>query len=319
MTPYKPPFFLPNGHFQTIIPSIFRKVRGINYKRERIKTPDNDFLDLDWCFASNKSQIENCKDLVIISHGLEGDSHRQYAKGMAKIFVENGFDTLAWNFRGCGNELNKTHIFYHSGATYDLETVIEHAHKKGYQSIYLIGFSLGGNLTLKYLGERNPPDFIKKAVVFSVPMDLAGSSIAISKPANWIYEQRFLKSLSNKIRQKSLVFPEVINTALLGKMKTLEDFDNEYTSKLHGFINAKDYYAKNSSIIFVENITVPTLIVNAKNDPFLSEECYPVEKLKNHSFVKFEQPLSGGHCGFWQKGYKGFLWSELRALKFIKN
>ena len=325
MQPYKPPFFQPTPHLQTIIPSIFRKLKGIKYQRERIKTPDNDFLDLDWCFTTNldidgpnlKSEIANPKSLVILSHGLEGDTNRQYIKGMAKIFSENGYDVLAWNFRGCGQELNNQSIFYHSGATYDLDLVVNHAIKKGYNRINLIGFSLGGNLTLKYLGEKSIAKEIKKAVVFSVPMDLAGSSAQISKPSNWIYEQRFLKSLSAKIRLKSRIYPDLIKTSFLGKIKTLEQFDNEYTSKLHGFINAKDYYAKNSSIIFVENITVPTLIINAENDPFLSKECYPIDKLSNHSFVKLEIPAQGGHCGFWQNGYTNFLWSELRALKFI--
>ena len=185
--------------------------------------------------------------------------------------------------------------------------------------INLIGFSLGGNLTLKYLGEKLTAKEIKKAVVFSVPMDLAGSSNEISKPTNWIYEKRFLKSLSAKIRLKSKIFPDIIKSSFLGKIKTLEQFDDKYTSKLHGFINAKDYYAKNSSIIFVENITVLTLIVNAQNDPFLSKDCYPIDQLSNHSFVKFEIPSQGGHCGFWQKGYTNFLWSELRALEFIRN
>lgn len=336
MQPYYPPFFQPTPHFQTIIPSVFRKVYGVNYQRERINTPDNDFLDLDWSLAANPqiktNQIpplgvrgpnhvptSDVKGLVILSHGLEGETQRQYIKGMAKIFTENGYDVLAWNFRGCGDEMNKTPIFYHSGATYDLDLVVNHAIKKGYTNINLIGFSLGGNLTLKYLGEKLPFPEIKKAVVFSVPMDLAGSSTQISKPSNWIYEKRFLKSLEAKIQLKSKIFPDSIKTSFLGKIKTLQQFDDEYTSKLHGFINAKDYYAKNSSIIFVENITVPTLIVNAQNDPFLSKECYPIDKLSNHPFVKLEIPSNGGHCGFWQKGYTNFLWSEIRALDYIRN
>jgi uncharacterized protein len=338
MQTYSVPFYQPTAHFQTIIPSVFRNVNGIKYIRERIKTPDNDFLDLDWCFATNPQIITDSVPplgvrgpkeihpldvrglgLIILSHGLEGDTQRQYIKGMAKIFTENGYDVLAWNFRGCGEEMNKTPIFYHSGATHDLDLVVNHAIKKGYSNINLVGFSLGGNLTLKYLGEKSAYPEIKKAVVFSVPMDLAGSSYQISKPSNWIYEKRFLKSLEAKIKLKSKIFPDLIKTTFLGKIKTLQQFDDEYTSKLHGFINAKDYYAKNSSIIFVENITVSTLIVNAQNDPFLSKDCYSIDKLSNHSFVKLEIPLYGGHCGFWQKGYTNFLWSELRALEFVNG
>jgi uncharacterized protein len=141
MQTYSAPFYQPSAHFQTIIPSVFRKVNGVKYQRERIKTPDNDFLDLDWSFASNQQITTNqvpppgVRGLVILSHGLEGDTQRQYIKGMAKIFTENGFDVLAWNFRGCGNEMNKTPIFYHSGATYDLDLVVNHSIKKGYTNI----------------------------------------------------------------------------------------------------------------------------------------------------------------------------------------
>lgn len=182
-----------------------------------------------------------------------------------------------------------------------------------------MGFSLGGNLTLKYLGERNPNPNIKKAIVFSVPLDLSASSKKIADTENWIYTNRFLRSLTKKIKLKAKYFPDEINMANLGKITTLKQFDDEYTSKLHGFINAEDYYAKNSSIIFVENITIPTLIINALNDPFLSQECYPIKLLNNHKYVKLDTPTEGGHCGFLQKGYKNFLWSELKALDFIKN
>ena len=324
MLAFTTPFYLSGSHLQTIIPSIFRKVKGVKYSRERILTPDNDFLDLDWSF-SNKTEDKiptlgkSKDDLVILSHGLEGDTSRQYMLGMVKIFNENGNDCLAWNFRSCSGEMNKNIRFYHSGATDDLDLVIRHAISKGYKNVYLIGFSLGGNLSLKYLGEKKPYTEIKKCIVFSVPLDLAGSSEKIAKPTNWIYTKRFLNSLKTKIRLKAKYFPDELKLDNLGKIKTVEAFDEEYTSKLHGFINAKDYYAKNSSIIFVEKITIPTLIVNAQNDPFLSNKCYPTEKLQSHTHVKLEIPLQGGHCGFLQKGYRNFLWSEIRALEFIKS
>lgn len=314
MKPYLPPKLHFNAHLQTIIPSVFRKVEGVTFQRERITTPDHDFLDLDW-----SSVYENPESLIILSHGLEGSSDRQYIKGMVKIFNNHGYDCLAWNFRSCSGQINRNLRFYHSGATEDLDLVINYALKKGYKCIYLIGFSLGGNLTLKYLGERAIKPQIKKSIVFSVPLHLASSSEKIAKPSNWLYTKRFLKSLKKKVKLKALAFPDQINLTNLGKITTVESFDEHYTSKLHGFINAKDYYAKNSSIIFVKNISIPTLIINAKNDPFLSESCYPIDDLKNHEYVKLEIPLQGGHCGFWQSGYKNFLWSELRALEFIKN
>ena len=172
---YTPPFLLFSPHLETIYPAVARKVSIEPYRRERISTPDDDFLDLDWLKNASKK-------LVIISHGLEGNSSRAYIKGMAKIFHAQGFNILAWNYRGCSEEMNRQVRFYHSGATDDLGTVISHSINLGFDEIYLIGFSLGGNLTLKYLGEALPPAEIKKAVAISVPMDLRASCEKISQP-----------------------------------------------------------------------------------------------------------------------------------------
>jgi uncharacterized protein len=307
---YKRPSLLFSGHLETIYPALFRTIK-LSYERERIFTPDGDFLDLDWI-------KNNSKKLVIISHGLEGNSSRAYMKGMAKAFSTNGFDVIAWNFRGCSDEMNKMLRFYHSGATDDLDLVVRHAQRNGYAEIYLIGFSLGGNLTLKYLGERNSSSEITKAVVFSTPLDLHTSCLKISKPGNVIYSARFLKSLKTKVIQKSKVIPGIDLKGIEG-IDTLISFDDRYTAPLHGFDSALDYYNKCSSINFIESITLPTLIVNAQNDPFLSELCYPVSKVKNHPWVKFESPRYGGHVGFAQFDKNGLYWSEERALSFLTS
>jgi uncharacterized protein len=305
---YQAPTLLFHPHLETIYPSLFRTVSLAPYTRERITTPDDDFLDLDWLTnASNK--------LVIISHGLEGNSERAYIKGMVKHFFANGFDALAWNYRGCSEEMNKQRRFYHSGATDDLEVVVQHAISKGYDELVLIGFSLGGNLTLKYLGEQQRDKRIVKSIVFSVPMNLHTSCQKISHPSNWMYSDRFLKSLKKKVQDKAAL-REDIDTQALATIKTLQDFDDHYTSVLHGYRDAVDYYTQCSSVRFVENIHIPTLIVNAFNDPFLSPECYPVDLLKNHACVKLEIPNRGGHVGFTQFGKKGLFWSEERALHF---
>jgi uncharacterized protein len=196
-TDYKAPFWLPDGHSQTIFPSIFRKVEGINYVRERINTPDGDFLDVD--FSEHNSTIESSNpqqsnnSIIILSHGLEGDTSRQYITGMVKNFNTHGFDCLAWNFRSCSGEINQTKRFYHSGATDDLETIIKYSLSKCYQKIYLVGFSLGGNLTLKYLGEKGQSLYpeIQKAVTFSVPLHLSSSC----KTIGWLYTKRFRNEL----------------------------------------------------------------------------------------------------------------------------
>jgi predicted alpha/beta-fold hydrolase len=280
----------------------------MEYVHERITTPDSDFLDLFWLKQSSKM-------LVIISHGLVGNAQRQYVTGMVRAFYSNRFDVLAWNFRGCGSEMNRQLRFYHSGATDDLELIIEHARSLGYNEINLIGFSLGGNLTLKYLGEKREHAKIHKAVVFSVPMDLRHSCEKISQPANFLYSRRFLKSLKDKVIRKSKLM-DGIDIKGIETIKNLYEFDDRFTAPLHGFRSALHYYESCSSIYFLERIITPVLIVNAMNDPFLSKECYPS---LTHSVISTEYPERGGHVGFSQFTKNGLYWSEERALRFITS
>lgn len=313
-TEYKAPSLLFNAHLETIYPAIFRKVTAPDYSRERIGTPDNDFLDLDWLKIDSSH-------LVIISHGLEGNTSRAYMRGMALACYKAGYDALTWNFRGCSEEMNRQLRFYHSGATDDLETVIRHALAKGiYQHISLIGFSLGGNLTLKYLGERGDSvhPSIKSAVTFSVPMNLHTGCLKISTRSNWLYAQRFMNSLKTKVKLKSEKM-KGLDISGIDKINSLLEFDNRYTAPIHGFRDALHYYEECSSVNFVQKIKIPTLIVNANNDPFLSQECYPIELLKNHPKVKLEIPEQGGHVGFSLFDQNGVYWSELRALQFLQS
>jgi predicted alpha/beta-fold hydrolase len=314
---YQPPFWQWNGHIQTIYPSLYRKVTGIHYHRETITTDDDDFLLLDWAYAqSGKKQ----KSLAILSHGLEGDSHRPYITGMVKELNRSGIDCLAWNFRSCGGVMNRQLRFYHSGATDDLEHVIQHAINQGYQSVFLIGFSLGANLTLKYLGESGPAlnENIKKTVVFSVPMDLKLCSLTLGKTFFRIYEQRFLRSLKLKSIQKSMQFPEVISQEKIKKIKSIYQFDDELTACLHGFESADDYYSKCSSMHFLSAVQCPTLILNAKNDPMIPYRSLPIDLLENHDCITFELTKEGGHCGFSSSRYShDDYWSEKRAIRFI--
>lgn len=308
---YTPPFFLFNGHLETIYPALLRKVALPPYQRERILTPDQDFLDLDW--------IKNGSEkLLIISHGLEGNSNRAYIKGMAKAGIEMRCDILAWNYRGCSDEMNRQLRFYHSGATDDLGLIVNHALTNfHYKEIFLVGFSLGGNLTLKYLGENNAlPETIKKAVVFSVPLDLQSSCIKISRSENWIYSRRFLRSLKEKVIRKASLIKD-LDIKGINKIATLMEFDDHFTAPLHGFRNAEDYYHRCSSIHFVRQIRIPTLIVNALNDPFLSPECHPQSLLHDHPSVQLESPVRGGHVGFVEFNNKGLYWSDQRAIFFL--
>lgn len=298
---------------QTVFPAIFRAKHRLRFERERINTIDGDFLDLDWL-------KQGCRDLIIISHGLEGNSRRPYMTGMAQFFFENGYDVLNWNYRGCSGEPNRKPIFYHSGATYDLNEILSHAAAK-YRDIYLIGFSLGGNLTLKYLGERKWPlaTRVKKAVAISVPLDLSASCDRIDQRSNRLYAFNFLRSLKEKIRKKSMSFPEITRNIRLESISTLRGFDDAFTAPLHGFDNAEDYYEKNSSLYFLAGMDTPCLILNALNDPFLSPSCYPRDMGIRSEKLYMEFPGQGGHVGFSPRARTKRYWSELRAFEFIQN
>jgi len=315
---YKKPFYLWNAHLETIIPALTRKIKNISYERERITIFDGDFLDIDW--YKHKNQLS--KNLVIISHGLEGSSNRAYAMGLAKVFWDKGWEALAWNHRGCSGEINRKLRFYHSGASEDLRAVVDYVLQNfDYETIILSGFSLGGNMTLKYLGEENTniSKKIKKSVVFSVPLHLSSCSASLRKKENWVYANKFKKSLKKKVQEKSLIMPDKLSIEHFKKIKTLKDFDDFYTAPLHNFKNAEDYYEKSSSLYFLEKIQIPTLIINAQNDPFLAPPCFPYELAQNLKNIYFETPKKGGHCGFSPADKNGYYWSELRSWEFVNQ
>lgn len=312
---YKYPWFLPNGHFQTIWPSLFRKVPKPAYQRERIATKDNDFLDLDWLQAG-------CKRLVIISHGLEGDSGRHYVVGMANAFHGHGWDVLAWNFRGCSGEINRQPRFTHNGATDDLHAVVSHVLEEHYyENIALVGFSMGGNLSLVYLGKDSArvPEQIRATVCFSVPCDLAAASERLAEKENVLYMKRFMLMMGDKVRQQARNYPELFPVDGYRQLKTFHDFDNRYTAPLHGFKDAFHYWQECSSLRYLDNIRVPAWIVNACNDPFLAPTCFPQASDHDNSLIKLVTPEHGGHCGF-VTNQKNFLyWSEEVALSLLAD
>ncbi len=309
---YKPSYFLKNGFVATVYSGLFRQVNGVSHERERMTLSDGDFLDLDWSYSAEKTG-----KLCILLHGLEGDSKRPYMIGASKHFNLNGIDTVGVNFRGCSGEINMKYQSYHSGVTDDLEEVIQHViSTKPYSDIYIKGFSLGGNVTLKYLGERQAvPSQIKAAIAVSVPCSLHGSCIELHKLKNKPYHDRFKGDLIRKLRRKHIQFPDRISLDDIKSIKTLKDFDDVYTSKAHGFNDALDYYKQNSSLQFLHNIKVPTLIINALNDSFLSHDCYPVKAAKHNPNLFLEMPKYGGHVGFIAS--KNVYYNEKRGLEFF--
>ncbi|MGZ0708568.1 YheT family hydrolase [Coraliomargarita sp. W4R53] len=313
---YAPPFGFRSAHLQTIYPTLFRKVSVITNARERITTPDGDFIDLDW------SQREGSKRLVVITHGLEGHSRSHYCQGMATAFQKAGWDAIAWNFRGCSGEPNHQLRSYHSGATGELQIVLEHIFATtGYQEVALVGFSLGGNLTLKYIGDLGSKidSRICGAVGFSVPCDLASSAKQLEHWKNRIYMARFMRSLRQKIREKAQRFPGKLSLEGLDTMRTFAEFDDAYTGPIHGYTGADDYWTQCSCRHVLTNIAVPTLLVNALDDPFLTPPCYPYEAADSTPSFKLETPAHGGHLGFVTFNNENVYWSERRAVAFMEN
>jgi predicted alpha/beta-fold hydrolase len=312
---YAPPILLASGHLQSIFPTLYRKVRGVHYRRERIITPDDDFLDLDWSPVGSRR-------IAVLSHGLEGNSTRGYMLGMARALNRSGWDALAWNYRGCSGQMNRTPRFYHSGATEDLHTVVMHLLSQGiYSEVALIGFSLGGNLTLKYLGERGGDldERIVAAATFSVPCDLKSSAGELARPSRAIYMRRFLRSLEEKVRAKIAAMPGRIPDSGFEGIRSFREFDDRYTAPMHGFRDAEEYWRRNSCRQFLGAISIPTLMVNAKNDPFLAPACYPIAEAEANPNFFLEMPESGGHVGFVSFNREGEYWMERRAIAFLEE
>jgi hypothetical protein len=307
---YKPPFLLRSATLQTVIPTFFRKIKDFAYQRERIELDDGDFMDIDW------SKV-NSNKLVMVIHGLEASSHRDHVQGMIKVFNKIGWDGVGYNYRGCSGEPNRLVKSYHTGSSDDLRTVINYIIKKyPYQEIALIGFSIGGNILLKYLGEEGSKinKLITKASCISVPCDLEACS---DKVTNSAYRSYFIAKYAKKLKAKSAKMPGKIDLESFKKVKTLADYDDIYISPMFGFKNSKDYYEKTVCKPFLQYITIPTLVIIAKDDPFMKESCYPVEEAKANHNLYLEMPEQGGHVGFILCNKENEYWHERRVRDFV--
>ena len=310
---YTPPVGFKNRHLQTIYPALFRKVTGVTYARERIDTPDGDFLDLDW------SRVGSDK-LVLAIHGLEGSSRSSYMPGILKAFNRRGWDGVAVNLRSCSGEINRRPRFYHAGATEDVQTVVSSLlQQRQYAELALVGFSIGGNLTLKYLGERGVtlPSVIKSAAAISTPCDLTSCAWKLAERSNAFYMQRFLLSFRRKIKAKRQLLPAKMTDANFRRIRTFKAYDDRYTAPLHGFANAEEYWAQASSKPYLPQIRIPTLLVNALDDPFLAQASYPIAEAQQNPYLFLEMPASGGHLGFVTFDRNGEYWHETRVAAFI--
>lgn len=287
------------------------------YQREKVITPDEDFLNCDWIHNDPHR-------LVILTHGIIGDSQTRYNRGMAKVFADRNWSILAWNMRGRGDEkLNLREKNYHLGFTDDLRFIIDHAvREKNFREIVLIGFSMGANIVLKYLGEEGSQvhSAIKGSIAFSAPIDVVSCGEQVDHPSRRFYTKHILKELMRSLLARVSILAPFVDMERLMKVKTWQEFDEIYTAPLFGFESVLDYRRKASAKPLLSNITVPSLIISAKDDPLLSKECLPQDDILGaNPFVFGEFPEHGGHLGFASFTKKGRIWSEERSLEFVES
>jgi len=320
---FNPPWLLRNGHLQTVLPAILRWRTSVAYQRERLELADGDFLDLDWNQAvdttASTTLPAGSPRVAILSHGLEGSSRDVTVRSMAAALHRAGWNVLAWNYRGCSGEMNRLPRLYHSGETADLAIVVAHAAKR-FSRLALIGFSLGGNLVLKYLGEARPHEAVVCAVALSPPINLAASARALDqRRGNRLYLRRLIASLVRKVKAKARHFPQRIDVGQTKGIHGFEDFDGRFTAPVHGFRDAADYWAKCSSQQFLSAITVPTLVLSAQDDPFLTLDSFPFAEAEASMGLFLEAPETGGHLGFFDSWVCDQSWAERRVIEFLAN
>jgi len=312
---FKPAWWLPNPHLQTIWPVICRRsIKNLKIERERFELPDGDFVDIDWVRNNNTGP------LVLILHGLEGSIESHYAKGMLKTISKNGWRGAFMHFRGCSGEPNRLPRSYHSGDTEDVQFVTQQllAREPGLD-IAAIGFSLGGNVLLKWLGETRQANPLKAAIAISVPFELNKAASHICKGFSKFYQWYFIRCLRETLARKCRATPLPVDSSVLYQVTTMYDFDDKITAPLHGFASVDEYYALSSSRQYLRSIDVPTLIVQAKDDPFMPEDVIP-RRSEISPKVELQVTESGGHVGFvsgkypWRPEY----WLEERVPEFLK-
>src|SRR3990167_2282858 len=290
---FKPAWWLPNSHLQTLWPPIFRRnIKDLQLERERLELPDGDFIDLDWVSRQKQGP------LVLILHGLEGSIESHYAKGMLQTVTQYGWRGVFMHFRGCSGEPNRLARSYHSGETGDIDYVISLLRDREPNLILAaVGFSLGGNVLLKWLGEKKDTNSLQAAIAISVPFELHKAAVRIQQGFSKFYQWYFIRCLRDRLALKFQSSPSSIDPSLIYKVSTMYDFDDKITAPLHGFTGVEEYYSTASSRQYLNSIKVPTLILHAKDDPFMSEDVIPkLHELSPH--VKLEVTETGGHVGF---------------------
>lgn len=321
-SPCPVPPWLPGGHFQTLYGALFTPYERLGFIRERVDTPDGDFIDFDWSKPWQDDQANpSHQRAMLLLHGLEGSSQSRYAQSIAHYFWSRGWVVVVAHFRGCSGTPNRLARAYHSGDTQEVDFIVNTLTTKLPQADWhAVGISLGGNALLKYLGECcEQANWFKAACAISVPVDLVASGNYLSDQFfnREVYTRFFLHALKPKVLAKARQFPGAIDVERVAKAKTLRDFDDAYTAPMHGFRDALDYWTTASSKPWLTKIDVPTLLINARNDPFWPEACLPSSAEASDNMM-LHYPAEGGHAGFVTGSFPGNLdWLPARIDRFF--
>lgn len=323
-TTFKPAWWLNNAHLQTLYPALMRKTPPLaGLRRERLITPDNDFIDIDWYGEGNQP-------LIILLHGLTGSSQSGYIKGLQRTLFIQGFRSVALNFRGCSGEYNHSARCYHSGETEDIHFLYQTLRQRELDTPFAaVGFSLGGNVLLKWLGEQGNKLKLFAAIAVSVPLVLSTCATKLDNGFSKIYRKNLLRELKYYVQAKQQhleklgKLQEANKIEQLGDLSSIKSFwqyDDRVVARLHGFKNVQDYYQRSSSRQFLKSIAINTLLIQAIDDPFMTEEALP-ELDELSSSIHLEITQGGGHVGFiaGENPFKPTYWLEQRIPEFLKQ
>ncbi len=313
---------MPGAHLQTIVPALFARRAAVRYEREQWDTPDGDRIDVDRVVTG--APDDATRPMLVVFHGLEGSAQSRYVRGLMAAASLRGWSGLVPHFRGCGGTMNRQPRFYHSGDSAEVDWIVRRI-VAGRTSatpapgpLCVVGISLGGNMVLKWLGEQcaDAGNLVAAAAAISAPMDLAAGGASLGRGFNRIYAKMFLRSLKAKSREKLRQHADLFDRARMEAARDLHAFDDVVTAPLHGFVDADDYWLRASSKPLLRRIEVPTLILNAQNDPFLPASALPRDDEVSAS-VTLDFPAHGGHVGFHHAGPDGERWMPGRVLRFL--
>jgi hypothetical protein len=315
--PFRPSPWAPGPHAQTLLARTLRPDPDLPYRRERVETPDHDFLDLDWMPEPTPDA-----PLALVLHGLEGSARRRYVRNVSARLHAHGVRAVALNFRACSGTPNLRPRFYHSGETGDVGWVLELLRRRfPDRPLGAVGFSLGGNILLKLLGERGEAarGLVGVAAAISVPYDLeAGSRLLEAGGMGRVYTWYFLRSLMGKTRAKRTLLEEHLDLPALERVRTLRAFDELATAPLHGFQGAEEYYRLSSSAGFLPGIRVPTLLLHSLDDPFLPPAALPRGAMEENPWIVPAITEEGGHVAFLEgPPWRPRFWADEEAVRFL--